>query len=154
MAFRISLGDIIELSGLAYTIGKALTTGRQLAPDEFQEVQNQLFAIANALKVLSATLEKDVSKHGEDDSEAMNRMIDNCRSTLEHLDKLLQKYPELTPDSKERPVDESTQQRWRKGLKDNIKKVKWTTEGAGLDRLKQNLATHVNALNLAIAARS
>jgi len=122
-------------------------------------VQNQLFAIGNALKVLSATVQEATSRRGkasgrEDEDEALSRMIDNCRTTLEHLEKVLQKYPELTPDSGERLVDEDTRKRWRKGLKDNIKKVKWTTEGAGLDHLKQNLTTHVNALNLAITARS
>jgi hypothetical protein len=56
MSFRISIGDILMISGLAYRIGKTLMTGRKSALGEFNEVQNQLFAISNALKLLSATL--------------------------------------------------------------------------------------------------
>jgi hypothetical protein len=159
MSFRISLEDILRLSGLAYTIGKALTTGRKLAPDEFQEVQNQLFAISNALKVLSTTLQENVSKYAEEagrqeEDEILSQMVENCQSTLEHFNRVLQRYPELRPDSEEKLADESTRKRWRRELKENIKKIKWTTEGTGLGRLRQDLATHVNALNLAIAARS
>ena len=159
MSFRISLGDILKLSGFAYTIGKALTTGRKSAPDEFQEVQNQLFAISNALKVLSTTLQEGGSKNADkagkqEDDEILSRMIENCQSTLEYFNTVLQKYPELRPGSEEKLADESSRKRWRRELVENIKKVKWTTEGTGLGRLRQDLATHVHALNLAIAART
>lgn len=159
MSFGISLGDILVLSGLAYSIGKTLTTGRKLAPEEFQEVQNQLFAISNALRLLSSVLQKDGSTDVEsaerpEDDEVLSRMIQNCRSTLQYLEQVLKNYPELRQDSEKGCADESTRKRWRRDLKENIKKIKWTTEGADLDKLRQNLATHVNALNLAIAARS
>jgi hypothetical protein len=113
MSFRISLGDILKLSGFTYTIGKALTTGRKLAPDEFQEVQNQLFAISNALKVLSTTLQEDDFKNADKagkqkDDEILSRMIENCQLTLEHFNTVLPKYPELRPDSDEKLVDQST----------------------------------------------
>lgn len=51
-------------------------------------------------------------------------------------------------------VDEKTHQKWVKDFKDNIKKVKFTTEGTGLDKLRGSLGIHVTALNLAIAARN
>ena len=147
------------LSGLAYSIGKTLTTGRKLAPEEFQEVQNQLFAISNALRLLSSVLQKDgftdvESAERPEDDEVLSRMIQNCRSTLQYLEQVLKSYPELRQDSEKGYADETTRKRWRRDLKENIKKIKWTTEGADLDKLRQNLATHVNALNLAIAARS
>ncbi|KAF8853301.1 hypothetical protein BDZ45DRAFT_806770 [Acephala macrosclerotiorum] len=140
MSFGISIGDILMLSGLAYSIGKTLTTGRKSAPEEFQEVQNQLFAISNALKLLSAALNKEGPTEvetgiGPEEDEILGRMIENCRSTLQYLDKVIKSYPELQPDSKNEHSDENTQ-------------------GADLDKLRHNLATHVNALNLAIAARS
>src|SRR6266498_445431 len=110
MSFGISIGDILMLSGLAYTLGKTLTTGRASAPAEFQEVQNQLFAISNALKLLSATLEKsgslDVDRVvGPEEDEILGRMVENCSSTLKHLDNVLKKYPELRPDSEKEQVD-------------------------------------------------
>ncbi|KAF4637084.1 hypothetical protein G7Y89_g988 [Cudoniella acicularis] len=156
MSFGIGIGDILMLSGLAYTLGKTLTSGRKGAPAEFQEVQNQLFAISSALKLLSSTLSKSgspgVADRAEED-EILGRMVENCGATLKHLEKILQKYPELRPDLEKEQVDDNMRRKWRQELKDNIKKIKWTTEGAGLDKLRHNLATHVNALNLAIAAR-
>ncbi len=159
MSFGIGIGDILMLSGLAYSLGKTLTSGRKEAPAEFQEVQNQLFAISNALKLLSVTLEKSASSDLDwvvvpEEDEILGRMVENCSATLKHLDKVLEKYPGLGPDSEKEQFDENTRQKWRRELKDNIKKIKWTAEGADLDKLRHNLATHVNALNLAIAARS
>jgi hypothetical protein len=157
MSFRISIGDILMVSGLAYSIGKTLTTGRKSAPEEFGEVQNQLFAISNALKLLSATLQQGIPNTegavGPEEDEILSRMIENCQTTLQHLDGVLKSYPELRTDIDKEYDDETARKRWRRQFKENIKKIKWTAEGAGLDKLKQNLATHINALNLAIAAR-
>jgi hypothetical protein len=159
MSFGIGIGDILMLSGLAYNLGKTLTADRKAAPNEFHEVQNQLFAIANALKLLSASLENARSSRADsvlvqEEDEILCRMVENCSSTLKHLDEVLKKYPELRLDSEKIQADENTRQKWKRELKDNIKKIRWTTEGDGLDKLRHNLATHVNALNLAIAARN
>ena len=88
------------------------------------------------------------------EDEILGRMVENCSATLKHLDKVLKKYPELRPDWEKERVDENTRRKWRQELEDNIKKIKWTTERADLNKLRHNPATHVNALNLAIAARS
>jgi hypothetical protein len=87
MSFRISIGDILMISGLAYRIGKTLTTSRKSAPGEFSEVQNQLFAISNALRLLSATLQQEGVPNtegtvGPEEDEILSRMIENCQTTL------------------------------------------------------------------------
>jgi hypothetical protein len=158
MSFRISIGDILMISGLAYRIGKTLTTSRKSAPGEFSEVQNQLFAISNALRLLSATLQQEGVPNtegtvGPEEDEILSRMIENCQTTLQHLDGVLKSCPELRTEIDKEYDDETARKRWRRQFKENIKKIKWTAEGADLDKLRQNLATHVNALNLAIAAR-
>lgn len=159
MSFGIGVGDIITLSSLAYTLGKTFGSHRKEAPAEFQEVQNQLFAISNALKLLSATPGKSGSSSESwvavpEEDEILCRMVKNCRLALEQLELVLKKYPELQLDPEKDHSDENPGRKWRKELKDNIKKIKWTTEGTGLDKLSLNLATHVNAINLAIAART
>jgi hypothetical protein len=158
MSFGIGIGDILLLSSLAHSLGKTLSSGRKGAPAEFQEVQNQLFAISEALSFVSATLEEpkfpDVDQRVVPEDEILGRMIENCGVTLKHLDEILEKYPELRAYSEGEKADENSRQKWNQGLKDNIKKIKWTTEGAGLDKLRHNLGTHVNALNLAITARN
>ena len=159
MSFGVGIGDIILVSSLAYKLGKSLTSGRKEAPEEFQEVQNQLFAISNALKLLSSTLEKPDPEDADpeviaEEDDILSRMVENCQVTLNHLSRVLERYPELQDYPAKVQVGDSKHRKWKQDLKDNIKKIKWTTEGAGLDKLQQNLATHLNALNLAIAARS
>ena len=156
MSFGIGIGDIVLLSDLAHRLGTTLTSGRKGATAEFQEVQNQLFAIGKALKSASATLETPKSLDGSQrvapEDEIMGQMIENCGVTLKHLDGVLEKYPELRADAVQ--LDEKTHQKWVKDFKDNIKKIKFTTEGTGLDKLRGSLGIHVTALNLAIAARN
>lgn len=156
MSFGIGIGDIVLLSDLAHRLGTTLTTGRKGATAEFQEIQNQLFAIGKALKSASTTLEIPKSPDGSHgiapEDEIMGQMIENCGVTLKHLDRVLKKYPELRADAVQ--VDEKAHQKWVKDFKDNIKKIKFTTEGTGLDKLRSSLGIHVTALNLAIAARN
>lgn len=156
MSFGIGVGDILMLSGLAYSIGKTLTSGRTGASAEFHEVQTQLFAISNALKLLSKTLHGSGASTQDHvstlEDEALIQMIENCSTTLKHLEKVLEKYPELRSEMKV-TEDESTRRKWRQELKENVRKIKWTTEGADLDKLRRNLAIHINALNLAVATR-
>ncbi|KAH8800341.1 hypothetical protein F5884DRAFT_549349 [Xylogone sp. PMI_703] len=159
MSFGIGVGDILLLSKLAYRLAKTVTSDRKNADVEFKEVQNQLFAISNALNQLSNTLKE--TEYSTSDSldapedETLGSMIENCRGTLTQLDATLKKYPVVQLDSKRvRQDDGDGRRNWARELKSNIKRIKWTTEGANLDKIRQNLAVHINALNLAIAARS
>lgn len=97
MSFGIGIGDIVLLSDLAHRLGTTLTSGRKGATAEFQEVQNQLFAIGKALKSASATLETPKSPDGSQrvapEDEIMGQMIENCGVTLKRLDGVLEKYP-------------------------------------------------------------
>lgn len=156
MSFGIGVGDILMLSGIAYRIAKTFTSGRTGALAEFHEVETQLFAISNALKLLSTTLDRSESSKRKDlptlEDESLRQMIENCSTTLKHLEEVLERYPELLR-SEETISDEKTRRKWKREFKENVKKIKWTTEGADLDKLRGNLAVHVNALNLAIATR-
>ncbi|OBT77855.1 hypothetical protein VF21_03261 [Pseudogymnoascus sp. 05NY08] len=138
------------------SLGTTLTSGRKGATAEFQQVQNQLFAISKALSFASAIIETPKSADGNQnvppEDEILGRMIENCGATLKHLDGVLEKYPELRADAVQ--VDDKTQQKWVRDLKDNIRKIKFTTEGTGLDKLRSSLGIHVTALNLAITARN
>ncbi|KFY33108.1 hypothetical protein V495_08425 [Pseudogymnoascus sp. VKM F-4514 (FW-929)] len=154
MSFGIGIGDIVLLSDLAHRLGTTLTSGRKGATAEFQEVQNQLFAIGKALKSVSAIVELPKSLNGGQivalEDEILGQMIKNCGATLKHLEGVLKKYPELRADAEQ--VEEKSRQKWIKEFKDNIKKIKFTTEGTGLDKLRSSLGIHVTALNCAVAA--
>lgn len=164
MALPVSIGDAILLSTLALRLGRALKSGRKSAPDELQEVQNQLYSLSKALEVLAShrkivfeaqddsdinvTTSRDGEPEQHDDVIAL--MVSNCRTTLGHLELTVDKYTELRSNNEE--PDQVGGKRLRKDLKANWLKLRWTTEGGDLDKLRGNLAVHINGLNLAISA--
>ena len=165
MALPVSIGDGILLSTLAFRLGRAFTSGRKSAPAEFQEVQNQLFSLSKALEVLASYQKKvfgveedssidtttcrdgkEIGQHGD----VIGLMVSNCRATLGHLEMIVEKYMELKSDSEEPgQVDRKS---WGQELRQNWKKIRWTAEGGDLEKLRGNLAVHINGLNLAISA--
>ncbi|KAF7122773.1 hypothetical protein CNMCM5793_000883 [Aspergillus hiratsukae] len=148
MAFQISIGDVLMLSKLAWDISQAFTSGRKSAPAEFQEVQNQLSSLTHALESLkSLSRETPGQDHGASAS-SITPILQNCRSTLKHLEALVNKYMIIENDG---GSNGSEKRRWREEIRKNWKKVRWTREGGDLTRLQHNLGVHINSLNLTIA---
>lgn len=149
MAFQISIGDILMLSKLAWTITQAFTSGRKSAPAEFQEVQNQLCSLCHALDSLkSLSLQHPRQADADSGSSGITPILQNCRFTLEHLEMLVNKYMDIEDKD---DAGKSQKKKWREEIQKNWKKVQWTTEGGNLARLQHNLGVHINSLNLAIA---
>src|SRR6266511_3940279 len=158
MALPVSIGDAILLSQLACRLGRAFTSGPKSAPAEFQEVQNLLYSLSKALELVethvastssgirnNGTNQAPVNPNQEeslDQGEFLDRMISGCRGTLSHLESLVDKYTDLKGKS---DVElESGHWRWTREIKDNWKKVRWTTEGGDLDKLKRTLVIHID----------
>lgn len=159
MSLPISVGDTILLSQIAWSIGKAFTSGRKSAPAEFSEIQDLLFTLGEALKVLAKDLpgsnqvaQAEIAAERQDEeAQAENvllaQMVMNCRSTLTHLKSMVDKYMEL--DTKGGQKD---QKKWKDEAKKNWKKLLWTKEGGDIMKLKATLTAHINGLNLALSA--
>lgn len=77
-------------------------------------------------------------------------MVKNCSATLSHLEAIVDKYMELKTNNEE--PGQADRKRWGKELRENWKKIRWTAEGGGLEKLRVNLAVHINDLNSAISA--
>jgi hypothetical protein len=160
MSLPVSIGDAILLANIAYSLGQAFTSGRKSAPAEFADVQNLLYTLSNALKLVaqdgpSTVLTRRSSQgpgngqdqNGEDENAVILQSVANCRVTLEHLQLLVTKYMDLDPKS----IGDNPK-KWKDEIKRNWKKIVWTREGAGLDKLKITLTAHINGLNLAMTA--
>jgi hypothetical protein len=157
MSTPISVGDAILLSQIALKIGRAFTSGRKSAPTEFAEIQDLLFTLSNALKLLTRDFPDDglveidaftsrESEEAQDETVLLSQMIINCRSTLTHLNFLVDKYMEIggrNPQLKE-------EKRWKDEVRKNWKKIIWTKEGGDISKLKVTLIAHINGLNLAV----
>jgi hypothetical protein len=159
MALPVPIGDIYLIAGLALKLGRAFTKGRKSAPTEFHEVENQLYSLSAALSALDSAVKlrgpaitidpnglPTLSHHQSTEAkEVVEFMLKSCEETLEHLRKLVEKYGSIRkPNDLESPM----LKRWSKEIKDNWKKVKWTTEGGDLATLRSQLTVHTNSLNL------
>ncbi|RPA91082.1 hypothetical protein L873DRAFT_1715474 [Choiromyces venosus 120613-1] len=161
MAMPLSIGDILLLSQIAYQVALAFTSGRKSAPKEFNEVENQLFALSKALDMLSeevkASRANPITASGADKeaAESLGSMITNCRTTLEGLEQIVQEYCPAMDDGKRSGVggDDAVKlqkRKWSKKIKDNWKKVVWTTGEGDLSVLREKLTLHVTAITLVV----
>jgi hypothetical protein len=158
MSLPISIGDAILLSQIAISVGRAFTSGKKSAPTEFAEVQDLLFTLSEALKLLAkdlpddAVASQDATSSGErdeisDEVALLSQMILNCRNTLGHLQSLVEKY--MVIDSKNENINRE-KKRWKDDFVKNWKKIWWTKEGGDISKLKVTLTAHINGLNLAV----
>ncbi|KAI1387281.1 uncharacterized protein F4822DRAFT_430034 [Hypoxylon trugodes] len=158
MSFSPSIGDVVLLAQIAWKIAQAFTKGRNSAPAEFCEVENQLYSLSAALEAIRRaqdeghlgrgsiskleSLGKEVELYGQNTAD---RVIQNCLRTLTHLDKVVQKYsvilhPSTSPSQGLRC--------WNKYVVKNWKKIEWTTEKGDLNTLRSQITVHTNSLNL------
>jgi hypothetical protein len=159
MALPVSIGDVYLIASLALKLGRAFTKGRKSAPTEFHEVENQLYSLSAALSALDSAIKlrgsaltidsnslPTLPNHQSTEAEeVVEFMLKSCEETLEHLKKLVENYGSIgKPNDPESPM----LKRWSKEIKDNWKKVKWTTEGGDLATLRSQLTVHTNSLNL------
>jgi hypothetical protein len=156
----LSIGDIILLGQIAYRVAKALSSGTKSAPAEFAEVQALLYSLRESFDLLARTLtDRDQARRDESDQKDLNEstiehqpelenILNNCRDVLCHLEGFVDKYSVL--DSKNESQREQRTRKWRDDLKKSWKKIVWTKEGGDIDKLKQTLIAHTNALHLAI----
>lgn len=159
------------LSQLAFRLGKSLTAGRKSAPATHKEAQNQLFALSQALR--SITIEEDAESlqrsgvsqerndgpsqdvkglHDEEQSKNLEAMIGNFEDVLERLRALIENYTTMGQNLGEE--DSNSKKKWRQELRDNWKKVRWTMKDDDVEKLRKDLAIHIQSLNLAISGFS
>lgn len=161
MALPVSIGDAYLIGSLAFQLGRAFTKGRKSAPAEFREVENQLYSLSAALCALkdantseSASVSIEASRlprvpeqRHMDGDDVISSMLRNCEETLKHLEALVDKYSCIgKPRDSEAPLFK----RWSRDLKNNWKKIAWTTEGGDLATLRSQLVVHVNSLNVVL----
>ncbi|KAK4145156.1 uncharacterized protein C8A04DRAFT_27161 [Dichotomopilus funicola] len=163
MSSPISIGDAYLMARLAFKLGRAFTKGRKSAPDEFREVENQLYSLSAALSALSeeqtsasAALNIDTSRlpsvtrglQVNNGGDVLMVMLSSCQETLKHLEHLVEKYSSIREP---RDPAASTRQRWRRELRDIWRTIEWTTEGGDLATLRSQLTVHTNSLSLILA---
>ncbi|OAP62753.1 hypothetical protein AYL99_01980 [Fonsecaea erecta] len=101
MSLGFSVGDIILLSQLSYSLYGTLKSGRHNASRDLKELEDVLFGLRCALdhlrnvacdisKAASASASSD--SYGREMQQALHQMIHNCSITLEDLHNATKKY--------------------------------------------------------------
>lgn len=167
MASPVSIGDALLIGRLAYQLGCAFTSGRKSAPKEFREIENQLYSLSTALRLLNNgravdtdgyALNLDLSSaprlqingdyHNDD---ILGLMIQNCQETLKHLESIVEKYSVIRdPPKEDLGARKPLAMKWKRELRENWRKIMWTTEGGDLGTLRSQLTVHTNSLNLVV----
>ncbi|KAK6543480.1 hypothetical protein TWF694_000226 [Orbilia ellipsospora] len=167
MAFSVSIGDAFLMAQLALKLGRAFTTGRKSAPEEFREVESQLYSISTALSSLAQACKANSIKlgaqansslpasliisRGNTGDDPLVSMLQGCQEILKHLEDVVEKYSSIIqPKDSGAPI----LRKWSSELNKNWKKVKWTTEGGDLAILRRSLSIHISSLNLALGVIS
>src|SRR4051812_17779595 len=113
MGSPLSVGDVIALSKLAITLGRAFTKGRRSAPEEFREVESQLYSLSAALDALTSLIPESANTDTDD---SLSHAIRSCRRTLTHLETVVTSYGVLKKDDEGKP-DGSRFRRWKTSMK-------------------------------------
>src|SRR3954463_15999598 len=155
MTSPLSVGDVFLIGKLALKLGRAFTKGRKSAPAEFREVESQLYSLNIALTALDRLRLEGNAKISGDEfcgrgkslssasnaEDSLGTMLKSCEETLQHLEIIVRKYGDITkPLDSEKPI----LKRWNRSLRDNWKKIAWTTEGGDLATLRSHLSVHTN----------
>ncbi|KLU81006.1 hypothetical protein MAPG_00101 [Magnaporthiopsis poae ATCC 64411] len=153
MASPLSFGDCFLICKLCWKLAQAFTSGRNSAPAEFREVENQLYSLSAALDGLQNVRGNDVAtSHAEkkidDRWSTVDKILLNCRETLEHLEAVVKKYAEV---DQVRDMSLPRIKRWSGDISRNWKKVAWTKEKGDLTALRSQIAAHTNSLSLVLA---
>ena len=146
---------------LTWRLGRAFTKSRKSSPAEFLEVENQLYSISAALCALrdacsggdvaisvSPPLRAPNSETQRSNvKETIDQMLQGCEETLKHLEGIVNKYGII---GELRDLEQPLFKRWSRDLKNNWKKISWTTEQGDLAALRSQLTIHTNSLNLVL----
>ncbi|KAI2472936.1 hypothetical protein F4781DRAFT_419828 [Annulohypoxylon bovei var. microspora] len=159
MSFSPSIGDVVLMAQIAWTLAQTFTKGRKSAPAEFCDVENQLYSLSAALEAIRRAQEKGdleigyvapkpVSSGGKDESYGQNTMeniLQNCLQTLKHLENIVKKYSVIL-----QPTSSSARgiSNWNQYVVRNWRKIEWTTEKGDLNALRSQIMIHTNSLNL------
>lgn len=146
-----SIGDILMLSQLAWKIGRAFTAGRMGAPVEFLQVENEVTALAKALKLLAETLFAESDDGILRDAEQETRkgvatILTSCQRTVNDLDSLLDQYQVIKKHRT--PGGFAIERSWSDLVLSQYKTMMWTTEGGNLDHLQHMLHMHTSTIML------
>ncbi|EOA92168.1 hypothetical protein ACJQWK_03452 [Exserohilum turcicum] len=163
MSFGFSVGDIILLGQIAYRLYSSITSGREAASRDLEELRDVLFSLNCSLAHL-----KDVSKNvldqpglqygGPGFKDNLDLMISSCATTLQELESVTEKYlsseklaTELAKPSKGKTKMHALEN-MKKSMHINWRRIRWDYEKHSLQQYREKLKSHTDAINLILTS--
>lgn len=133
------VGDVIVVSKLCFSLykacTKACTKGRKGAPAAVLDLANKLWACPTALEQLSAIIPRPNGIFQSAEIQNFSkRMISVCRSSLSALQKLIDKYEDISKE-----LSSFDGRRWVRKLRINAKKSQWMYEEEEIQRIRNRI---------------
>jgi hypothetical protein len=154
MVFQVSIGDSILLAQIAWRLAQTFTKGRQSAPVEFQEIENELYSLSAALTATQGNATQSIdptssekTQHGVT-QDLIEHIVRNCEHTLAHLEEIVKKYMIVLEQT---DTQKPKLERWSHSIRKNWRKIEWTTEKGDLNTLRSQIMVHTNSLNLLVS---
>lgn len=160
MSFGFSVGDVILLSELSYSIYQTITAGRRQASRDLTELGDVLFGLRCALDHLQHSI-ADIAQSSsaahphnvrqEEMRERLDLMVKDCADTLEDLDNATLKYRDGADKGILTPSEQSTlprTARLKRRIAANVMKIRWDLDKDSLKSYREKLQSHTDAMNL------
>ena len=136
MSFGFSVGDFLAVTQLAFTLYRQCYLVARGAPQEFQSLVVELTTLSNSLRLLQEEVADENSvlvRSGEDRLRMMKEMINRVEGTLKQLEKFSEEYAKILDPG-------------RSKVKKAWDKVKWSTEMADIDALRNKVRMAIGIL--------
>jgi len=153
MAGIPSIGDILLLSQIAWSVGRAFTAGRRGAPAEFAEVEREAQGLCEALKLLAETFDKDgdiITRASPELQHGVATILASAQITLKDLESFVDQYTIIRNSNT--PGGIIPEKTWRDTVIKNYKKIAWTREKGDIQALRNLIHMHSNTINLTMQA--
>lgn len=142
------VGDAIAVTQICYSLYLACTSGRKAAPAAVLALSNELWACSMALDQVSGAISRPSAVAQTTElQETTKRIINECHESLVSLQKLINKYDNMSESHSSREGF-----RWIRKIQIGIKKSRWMYEENDIQRIRNRIASNVQSLNLLVSA--
>lgn len=149
----VAIGEILMLSQLSWRVGCAFTAGREAAPQEFHEVEQELKSLTTAITLMAESVDMDgglLARAEVKTREGLVTILSSCRQTLNDLDSFVNQYQEVRKPSEAGGM--GSRRIWRQVLIRNYQSIMWTVDGGGIQVLRNLLAMHTQSIAMSTRA--
>ena len=141
------------LSQMAWSVGRAFTSGRMSAPAEFAEVEREAQGLSKALRLLADTFQEDedvIARANTDLQSGMSTILASAQITLKDLESFVESYQVIRKEKT--PGGFVVIKGWSDAVLRNYKIIAWTREKGDIQALRNLLMMHSNTINLTMQA--